>query len=321
MSNRIKGFKYDITVSFAGEDREVVEQFIKKIGDEGIRVFYDSWEQADLWGKDLFQHLDEIYRKSARFCIVFISENYARKAWTNHELRSAQARAFNDNAEYILPVRIDDTELPGLPPTIGYIDLRKVGVSTLASLVMQKLLAESPLSTTATTTTTSSSTTTTTAPPPSQLGFRIPKIPQANLDPVQEAHNLIAHVENVLDERVPVLREAGLTVNKTALSGGGRLYRISYNNRLIYFFRMSVGALMGEHVLSFLDGWNEPVSEDSATAYGEVKQSFNQNQPTISITNLSLLETTGVSVNMTYGEFSESVWQKACNVIESMMNR
>ena len=31
-----------------------------------MRVFYDEYERAELWGKDLYSHLDEVYRRSAR---------------------------------------------------------------------------------------------------------------------------------------------------------------------------------------------------------------------------------------------------------------
>jgi hypothetical protein len=66
-----------------------------------------------LWGKDLYEHLDWIYQKAARYCVLFASEAYANKVWTTHERRSAQARALQSNQEYVLPVRFDDTEIPG----------------------------------------------------------------------------------------------------------------------------------------------------------------------------------------------------------------
>lgn len=132
-------FKYDIAVSFAGEDRPVVEEFVNSLAENDISVFYDSWEQAQLWGKDLYQHLDMIYQQAARYCVIFISENYVKKAWTKHELRSAQARAFQQNSEYILPIKLDDTELPGLPSTIAYIDLRQTSIKQIADILFEKI--------------------------------------------------------------------------------------------------------------------------------------------------------------------------------------
>src|SRR5206468_4251942 len=69
----------------------------------------------------------------------FASAHYARKAWTSHELKSAQARALYEREEYILPVRFDDTEIPGLRPTVAYIDARTTSRDQVAELILQKL--------------------------------------------------------------------------------------------------------------------------------------------------------------------------------------
>ncbi len=132
-------FDYDVCLSFAGEDRPYVSQAADVLRSRGVRVFYDEYEQLDLWGKDLYVHLDDVYRNSARYCVLFASEHYASKLWTNHERHSAQARAFQENAEYILPARFDDTAIPGLRPTVGYIDLQKKGPQELAELIIKKI--------------------------------------------------------------------------------------------------------------------------------------------------------------------------------------
>ena len=129
---------YDVTLSFAGEDRGYVEKVAAALYALGIRVFYDRYEQVDLWGKDLYTHLDDVYRKRAKFCVVFISRHYADKVWTNHERKSAQARAFNEKSEYILPVRFDDTEVPGMLPTIGYINATTREPADLALMIAKK---------------------------------------------------------------------------------------------------------------------------------------------------------------------------------------
>jgi hypothetical protein len=102
---------------------------------------------VELWGKDLYQHLDEIYRLEASYCIVFISHAYISKPWTKHELKSAQARAFREDREYILPVRLDEAEVPGILSTAGYIDGRRHTPEELATLILHKLDAASPKAT------------------------------------------------------------------------------------------------------------------------------------------------------------------------------
>ena len=70
---------------------------------------------------------------------MFLSRHYAQKLWTNHERRSAQARAFKENKEYILPARLDDTEIPGVPPTIGYVDIQGMEHEQFIQMIIEKL--------------------------------------------------------------------------------------------------------------------------------------------------------------------------------------
>ena len=138
MSQRVEE-RYDVALSYAGEDRAVARELAHLISALGCSIFFDESQQAKLWGKDLYQHLSYIYKDSAKYCIVFVSKSYAKKLWTRHELRQAQARAFAESREYILPLQLDDTKLPGLPETTGYIDLRLTPVEEVAALVLQKL--------------------------------------------------------------------------------------------------------------------------------------------------------------------------------------
>ena len=89
---------YDVCLSFAGEQRPYVSEAADALRSFGIRVFYDDYEKAALWGKDLYEHLDWVYRKVARYCLVFISSDYAAKVWTTHERRSAQGERWRKAA-------------------------------------------------------------------------------------------------------------------------------------------------------------------------------------------------------------------------------
>jgi hypothetical protein len=93
---------------------------------------------AELWGKNLYEHLAWVYKDAAEYCVMLVWKHYAERLWTNHERRNAQARA-KERREYILPLRLDDTEIPGLPSTVGYIDLRKASNDEVCALVRQKL--------------------------------------------------------------------------------------------------------------------------------------------------------------------------------------
>lgn len=132
-------YDYDVCLTFAGEERSYVEMVADLLKERGLRVFYDRDAKGKLWGKDLVEHFDYIYRQASRYCVMFISEAYAAKPWARHERRSALARALEEEEEYILPARFDDTELPGLRPTIHYLDLREIAPATLVEFIVEKL--------------------------------------------------------------------------------------------------------------------------------------------------------------------------------------
>lgn len=143
MSRGVTLYKYDFGLSFAGEDRAYAEELARLLKDERVRVFYDHDEEADLWGQDLYQKFQKLYGHECRFFIPFVSTNYIAKRWPKHELKQAQARDFKSDVEYILPLRLDDTELPGINDTTAYVDLRTKSIQDIAQLCLKKLVRDS----------------------------------------------------------------------------------------------------------------------------------------------------------------------------------
>ncbi|WP_308552612.1 TIR domain-containing protein [uncultured Peptoniphilus sp.] len=114
-------YEYDVALSFAGEDRKFVEDCAEILRALNINVFYDNYEKEVLLGKNLYSYLADVYQNKARFAVVFVSESYKKKRWTNHELEYITARKFTQDEEYLLPVKLDETELNEIPLTTGYL--------------------------------------------------------------------------------------------------------------------------------------------------------------------------------------------------------
>lgn len=70
---------------------------------------------------------------------MFLSKNYAEKPWPRLERQSAQARALQAHTDYIIPIRLDDTDIPGILPTIGYLSARTHTAESIAIIVADKL--------------------------------------------------------------------------------------------------------------------------------------------------------------------------------------
>jgi len=109
------------------------------LANKNIKVFFDEYEAAKLWGANMIDHLVNIYSRKARYCVMFISQYYPLQNWTEAERMSAQERAYRDANEYILPVQLDDTEVPGITETTGYRDLRQHSMESIVNLLEEKL--------------------------------------------------------------------------------------------------------------------------------------------------------------------------------------
>lgn len=134
-------FEYDVALSFAGEDKAVAEEFASLLVDRNLRVFRDEYQAAHVqrWGDGVVDHLVNLYTRKARYCVLLISQHYPLKQWTEAERMAAQERALRDADEYILPIRLDDSEVPGITEAAGYRDLRRHPMESIVDLLEQKL--------------------------------------------------------------------------------------------------------------------------------------------------------------------------------------
>jgi hypothetical protein len=132
--------RFDVALSFAGEDREFVRGVYEELNSHNISVFYDADEEIaiDLWGGELIQNLSDIYRNRAKCVVIFVSESYAKKMWTKLELKYALAKALEEKKVYILPAFFDNTELPGLYG-VASVDLNTETPESFAEKIIKKL--------------------------------------------------------------------------------------------------------------------------------------------------------------------------------------
>lgn len=132
-------FVYDIALSFAGADREPARTIAAIARANGLRVFLDEHYYAESWGRNLNEYLADVYSRSSRYCVVLISQEYCKAAYTNLERRHALDRALTSKQQYILPVRLDDSWLEGLPTSTAYLDLRVTSATEVGAMLVHKV--------------------------------------------------------------------------------------------------------------------------------------------------------------------------------------
>jgi hypothetical protein len=136
-------YEFDIAVSFAGENREYVSEVVEAVKGN-MSVFYDEDYEVEAWGEDGVEYFTNVYMNRARYVVMFVSQQYADKMWTNVERRSALARTASQRSAYILPIRLDDTQLDGLLPTVIYLDSRRLGIEGLIKAIKAKVSGTAP---------------------------------------------------------------------------------------------------------------------------------------------------------------------------------
>jgi hypothetical protein len=132
-------FEYDIALSFAGEDRALAKEFADLFRAKKMKVLSEEFQSIELGGSDFVTHIAELYRTKARYCVMFISQHYPLKKWTESERTAAQQHALRDANEYLIPVQLDHTEVPGIRGTTAYRDLRQHSLESIVDWLEQKL--------------------------------------------------------------------------------------------------------------------------------------------------------------------------------------
>lgn len=75
-----------------------------------------------------------------KYFVPIISRSYADRSWPQFEWDVAIGEAEKrEPQEFMLPLRLDDTFLVGLPGTLKYIDLRKHSINDVADFLIEKL--------------------------------------------------------------------------------------------------------------------------------------------------------------------------------------
>ena len=131
--------RYQVALSFAGEQRDYVEEVARYLWSRSIAVFYDGFETVANWGRSGAEAFHEPFAERSAYVVMFISAAYMAKAWPNHERRSALSRMIREKREYILPVRFDDSDVPGLPADTIYLSAHDYTPAQLATMIAQKL--------------------------------------------------------------------------------------------------------------------------------------------------------------------------------------
>jgi len=118
------GRKYMVAFSYPGEHRLFVTRVviaIRRLGFQRDHIFYDQFREGDVIGIDADTYLLDVYTKQSELTVVFLTAEYNAKEWTGLEWRGIRDLIKTKRGHAVLPVRLDETPIPGLLSTDIYI--------------------------------------------------------------------------------------------------------------------------------------------------------------------------------------------------------
>lgn len=135
--------EFDVCISYARKDADYVLPVVAELRRKGWSVYLDVNRATEVAGLNLPEELIDAYQNAKRCCVLFVSNAYAESDYTKLELRAAMQRAFRDD-RYLIPVRMDDTEMPGVLPGVIWIEGRQRSPKRVAEDLHARLLGTKP---------------------------------------------------------------------------------------------------------------------------------------------------------------------------------
>lgn len=108
-------------ISYSHEDKEIVKQFALQLSLGGFDLWMDE-KNVSFGGNYTTAILRGIHE--ANMYIVFLSENSIQSHWVNAEIDFALREKIERQKLVIIPVRLDDSEIPVELSNIDYVDAR-----------------------------------------------------------------------------------------------------------------------------------------------------------------------------------------------------
>lgn len=196
---------YDIAVSFAGAQRELIEPIVRACQALGVKVFYDKDNTVEFWGRNFIIGMREIYGGTrARYFVPFLSKEYLASAYPMDEFNTAMRRAIEISADsYILPIVVAEVQMPAelLSPAVGFIRLEDYRVEELAQIIADRVGAaqkrhQEPREVAGVV--------------DEAFGVRLPRLPPTDLIPYQILETALARVGFLFEREAGMLTPFGI---------------------------------------------------------------------------------------------------------------
>jgi hypothetical protein len=132
--------RFSVALSFPGEYRPFVKHvaacLAQNLGRE--RIFFDEFCEAELARPSLDIYLQELYHAESELIAVFLCAEYDHKEWCGLEWRAVRDLIKGRQTSGVMPLRFDQTVIPGLFSIDGYVWIGGRTPEQVAGLILER---------------------------------------------------------------------------------------------------------------------------------------------------------------------------------------
>jgi GNAT superfamily N-acetyltransferase len=132
---------YDAAISFSSKNRELARELARLLKERELRIFYDEDAEPQMLGSEAMGALFDVFNHQASYAIILCSEWTVKSDWAQYEINLAvqrDKRQSHMHAPFVIPVRLDDTEIVYLTTKI-FADHRKESLSVIAEKIWRRI--------------------------------------------------------------------------------------------------------------------------------------------------------------------------------------
>lgn len=130
-------FEYDVVIAFSSADRSTAEEFARLLSERNIKISLDELKEPNVGSTKPTEHLAETFGRKARYYLLLISRSFPRTDW-----KEAPSLTDATQGSTILPVRLDDMDVPVMEDPTQVNDLRSHSIQEIVDLIAGTIIRE-----------------------------------------------------------------------------------------------------------------------------------------------------------------------------------
>ncbi len=288
-----EGKTYDAIFSLAGEQKQLGQEIKNLLTKNELDCWIYTEHEHLFPGRDQTLVFERLFKEKSSFCIALVSKEYVEKRWTTLEGKYIKDR-WMINEDYLIPVNIDGTRLPGLPELTGYISTKNKSTKDIAQTIMSTLKERMKMISVSKT-------------KPVKPSYPLPRITKS-FDHLQEKILWIDYFIMELKERVGNVE--GMELFSESAMDTCRI-RILLNKNIIYSLDIHKTSMIGEKSISFFGTFGEisGTASNATNAWGNFLWSKEKESVVIELFNASMLPSIANQKQYTKEELIDELWR------------